>query len=157
MKRSGCHSYSRSPHRIRLDIAFCKSTSFFFFFVLALVPRLGVKSELQPLAYATSTTMTHMSSVCDLHHSSWKCRILNPLNEARDRTCFLWMLVRFVSAEPRWECHILSQLLHLLYSIWCLSLPYSFFILGTGPQENKQKPKKSFELKSPNQVLIQGN
>ena len=25
----------------------------------------------------------------DLHHSSWQCRILNPLSKARDRTCVL--------------------------------------------------------------------
>ena len=30
-----------------------------------------------------------MSHVCDLHHSSWQHRILNPLREARDRTCSL--------------------------------------------------------------------
>jgi len=27
-----------------------------------------------------------LSHVCDLHHSSWQRRILNPLSEARDRT-----------------------------------------------------------------------
>ena len=30
-------------------------------------------------------------------------RILNPLSEARDRTRASWMLVRFITAEPRWE------------------------------------------------------
>ena len=30
---------------------------------------------------------TDLSHICDLHHSSWKCRILNPLNEARDWAC----------------------------------------------------------------------
>ena len=30
-----------------------------------------------------------LSHVCYLHHSSWQCQILNPLNEARDRTCVL--------------------------------------------------------------------
>ena len=35
-------------------------------------------------AYATA--MLDLSCVCDLHHSSWQCRILNPLSEARDRT-----------------------------------------------------------------------
>ena len=34
------------------------------------VPRLGVKSELQLLAYATATATPDMSSICDLHHSS---------------------------------------------------------------------------------------
>ena len=28
----------------------------------------------------------NLSHVCNLHHTSWQCQILNPLNEARDRT-----------------------------------------------------------------------
>ena len=41
------------------------------------VPRLGVESELQLPAYATATAMPDLSCVCDLHHSSWQCWILN--------------------------------------------------------------------------------
>ena len=48
------------------------------------VPRLGVKSELELLAYTTATAMQDPSCVCKLHHSSWKRRILNPLSKARD-------------------------------------------------------------------------
>ena len=50
------------------------------------VPRLGVQSELQLLAYTTTTATSDVSRVCDLHHSSWQCQILSPLSEARDRT-----------------------------------------------------------------------
>jgi len=53
------------------------------------IPRLGVESELQLLAYATATATPDPSHVCDLHHSSWQCQILNPLIEARNRTCNL--------------------------------------------------------------------
>ena len=53
------------------------------------VPRLGLKSELQLLAYATATATSDLSRVCDLHHSSWQCWILNLPSEARDRTCNL--------------------------------------------------------------------
>ena len=55
------------------------------------VPRLGVESELQLLAYATATAiaMPYPSRVCDLHRSSWQCWILNPLNEVRDQTFVL--------------------------------------------------------------------
>ena len=53
------------------------------------VPRLGVESELQLLTYATTTAMRDLSHVCDLHHSSQQCQILNPLSEARDRTYIL--------------------------------------------------------------------
>ena len=50
---------------------------FFFFLFLGLhlehmeVPRLGIESELQLLAYATATAMSELSHVCDLRHSSW--------------------------------------------------------------------------------------
>ena len=47
------------------------------------VPRLGVESELQLLAYTTVITMPGLSLVCDLHHSSWQRQILNPLSEAQ--------------------------------------------------------------------------
>jgi len=51
------------------------------------VPRLGVELELQLLAYATATATADLSHICNLHHSSWQRRILNPLSEARDQTC----------------------------------------------------------------------
>ena len=42
--------------------------------------------ELQPLAYATATRIWNLSHVCNLHHSSWQPRILNPLSKTRDQT-----------------------------------------------------------------------
>ena len=53
------------------------------------VSRLGVKSELQLLAYATATATQDLSCVCDLHHNSGQGQVLNPLSEARDQTCIL--------------------------------------------------------------------
>ena len=50
------------------------------------VPRLGVQLELQLPDYALATATPDLSCVCDLHPSSWQCRILNPLSEARDQT-----------------------------------------------------------------------
>ena len=41
---------------------------------------------LQLLAYTTATATWDPSHVCDLRHSSWQCRIVNPLSEARDGT-----------------------------------------------------------------------
>ena len=61
------------------------------------VPRLGVKSELQLLAYTTATAMPDLSYVCDLHHNSWQLQILNPMSEARDRTCVLM--------DNSWVCY----------------------------------------------------
>ena len=50
-------------------------------------PRVGVKLELQLLAYATATATQDPSHVCSLCHSSQQLQILNPLSKARDRTC----------------------------------------------------------------------
>ena len=50
------------------------------------VPRLGVQSELQLPAYATGTAAQDPSQVFDVHQSSRQHQILNPQNEARDRT-----------------------------------------------------------------------
>ena len=50
------------------------------------VPGLGVKLQLQLPIYTTATSTPDMSCVCNLHHSSRQCRILNPLSKARDRT-----------------------------------------------------------------------
>ena len=51
------------------------------------VSRLGVESELP--AYARATATWDLSWIYNLHHSSWQRWILNPLSEARDRTCVL--------------------------------------------------------------------
>ena len=53
------------------------------------VPRIRVRLELQPRAYTTATAMSDPSLICNLHHSSQQCRILNPLSEARDQTHIL--------------------------------------------------------------------
>ena len=49
------------------------------------VPRLGVKEELQLPVYTTVTAKRDPIHVCDLH----QCCVLNPLIEARGRTCIL--------------------------------------------------------------------
>ena len=66
--------------------------NFYFFVILGLhmrhmeVPRLGVESELQLLAYTTVTETQDRSQDCELHHSSQQCRIINPLSKTRDWT-----------------------------------------------------------------------
>ena len=47
--------------------------------------------------------MQDLSQIYHLRYGSWQCQILNPLSEARDRTTFSWILVRFVTTEPSWE------------------------------------------------------
>lgn len=61
------------------------------------VPRLGLKSELKLQAYTIDTAVPDRSLICDLHHSSQQHQILNPLSEARDWTCNIFILVRFVT------------------------------------------------------------
>ena len=62
---------------------------------------LEVKS--QQLAYTTATTRQDPSCICDLHHSSRHCQILNPLSEATYQTCNLmvpsWIRLRCAAME----------------------------------------------------------
>ena len=85
---------SRTP-KIACKICVCVflgkwALNFFFFVFLApypqhmKVPRLGVDSELQLLAYTTATAAPDPSRIFDLHHSLQQCQILNPLSKARD-------------------------------------------------------------------------
>ena len=67
------------------------------------VPRLGIESELQLLAYATATATWDLSCICDLYHSAWQRWILNPLSRARDQTSILMDPSRFVSTAPQQE------------------------------------------------------
>ena len=58
------------------------------------VPRLGVESK--PQLPTSPPAVQDRSPVCDLHHSSWQCQILNPLSGSRDWTHILmytnWVL-----------------------------------------------------------------
>ena len=94
------------------------------------VPQSRVESELQLPAYTTATATSDLNLVFDLYHSSQQCRILNPLSEARDRTC--GMLVRFVSAEPHQELlysdlkeNFMRQFQSVLFYFQALSSPFS--------------------------------
>ena len=84
------HKFSWVVHNIKN----IRNLGFFFFFFFAFwgshlwhmeVSKLAVKSELQLQAYATATA-PDPSRVCDLHHGSQQCWILNPLSEARNRS-----------------------------------------------------------------------
>ena len=90
---------SIKPQGSRGKIYYCpcytKANSFSFFVFSGPhlrhmeVPRLGVELELHLLAYTTARATPDPSHICDQHRSSWQCRILTPLSEARDQTCVL--------------------------------------------------------------------
>ena len=110
--------------------------AFFFFFLffsflrphlqLMEIPRLGVESELQLLAYTPATAMPDLSHICKLHHSSRQHWILNPLMEARDQTCILMdtgQVLNLLSHNGN------SNFLNVLsYNIFCCCCcPFAFF------------------------------
>ena len=89
------------------------------------VPRLGVISELQLPAYATDTAMRDPSLICDLHHSSLQCQILNPLSEARVEPASSWIIVGLVTTSHRnsrgesfkfWKCLGLQEVVHRFHN-----------------------------------------
>ena len=100
----------------------------FFYFLVFLgpypqhmeVPRPGVETELQLSAYTTATATRDPSHICDLHHSSRQCWILNPLSEARDWTCVLMVTSQI--------CFPLSSdgNAHLYISTWRTLLSISY-------------------------------
>ena len=76
--------------------------------------QLGVKSKLQLAAYAIATATPDLSLICNLHHSSRHCRILNPLSEARDQIHILmdasWVLTHLATTEtPEKLFHVIGR------------------------------------------------
>ena len=71
------------------------------------VPRLGIKLELQLLAYTTATA-TPASELC--LRPSRQHQIFNPLSEAGVEPVSSWILVWLVAAESQWELPVLGIL-----------------------------------------------
>ena len=108
---------------------------FFFFCFLwphpkkdAKIPGWGVQSELQ--LPATATAMPDLSHFCDLHRSSWKCQIFNPLrrwgggqgSNLAPHGCWSGSL----TAEPQWELQkkiFLVCVCVCMYIYICASVP----------------------------------
>ena len=69
--------------------------SFFFFCLFQASPAAHGSSQARCQMGAVDAGLHNSHSnaisshVCDLHQSSWQCRTLNPLSEARDQTCSL--------------------------------------------------------------------
>ena len=79
------------------------------------VPKPGVESEIQLPATATvtATAISGTSHICDLHHSSWQCWILNPLSEAWDQTHIImdtsWVNFCWATGGTLKECLLLTS------------------------------------------------
>ena len=105
----------------------------FFFFVRLHswhmeVPRLGVKLELQLLAYATATAMPDPSCIWDIHCSSQQWWNLSPLRGPGNQTHILWILVGFVTAEPL-RNSLISILLRIFAPILLWDIGLYFFLV----------------------------
>ena len=106
-------SPSPSQLRCRLRARWELKCSIYFFFRATPAAyggsQAGGQLELQLPACTTATAMWDPSRICDLHHSSWQRRILNPLSKARDRTRVLVDTSQVVTAEPQWELLTINQ------------------------------------------------
>ena len=85
-----------------------------------MVPKLGVELELQLPAYTTAIATPDPSCICDQCYSSQQHWILNPLSEAGIEPASLWLLVRSVSTEPRWELPRLILFIYLFIYLFIL-------------------------------------
>ena len=81
---------------------------------------IGVKSELQLLAYATSTATWDPSHICDLHHCSWQHQILYPLMRPEIKFSSSWIPVRFLTywATARTSYCFCNDMKHILWSFF---------------------------------------
>ena len=122
----------------------------FFFFFRAAPTAYGcsqakcwIRAEAAGLCHSHSNDRSE--PVCDLHHSSQQCRILNPLSEARIKPATSWFLVGFVSPVPRWElptCIFYMVILTLcslrvgvsMFLLWIKLFPSKFTCWGPNPK-----------------------
>ena len=98
------------------------------------IPRLGIKLELQLLAYVTATATWDLSCVCNLHHSPRQSRILNPLSEARDRTRNLTVpsWIRFHCATTGTPCQAILSVGFFILGIPLSGVTWSYQTQGPG-------------------------
>ena len=101
--------------------SFSWTSVLFFFFLKRAVPVAygGFRTRGRIRAVATATATWDPSRTCDLHHSSRQCWILNPLRARPGmEPVSAWMLVRFVSTEPRWEFPSLTSNRSSALQLW---------------------------------------
>ena len=86
---------------------------------------------------------SNQSCICDLHHGSWQCQILNPLSETRDQTCnlmdtswirFSWATMGTPAVRVLTHCTTLgtpSSLFFFFIFVLFLSFFFFFFFFGS--------------------------
>ena len=109
---------STAPHRSSLNFIY------FFFFRAAPVAsgssHTGIKLERQPPAYTTATATAELDLSCICKPTPQPRAMLDPPPTERGQGLKLrpsWILVRVVSAEPRWE-----PLPELFLCVWFSSI-----------------------------------
>ena len=123
------------------------------------VPRLGIESELQLLAYSTATAMQDQSHNFELHHGPQQCCICNPLSEARDLPCILmdpnwisycWAMMRtpIVWIFILLICCLLCPLLFRSVLVWCPLLILLFLLVFLVLNTKKKKKMSLLGLMS---------
>ena len=105
---------------LHLELPSCLKITLFFFFPFyastcgkwkfpSARGRIGATAE----ATATVTATLDPSHICNLHHSLWQLRILNPLSKARNQIC--------IPTETKWELPDIPLCYN--YLITCLPFP----------------------------------
>jgi len=90
------------------------------------VPRLGVELELEPLTYTIATAIWDLSCVCNLYHSSWQHRILNPPSKPRIKPMSSWMPIRFSNLWATiWTPHYIVYI-QVHFCVWPLNRRQEF-------------------------------
>ena len=94
------------------------------------VPRLEIKSELQPLAYATATATPDSSYTCDLRHSSWQCQILNPGIESASFWTLCWVLNPLSHSGNSSQILLSCAVSSICLGLCCFSYPLALSVSG---------------------------
>ena len=105
-------------------------------------PRLGVKSELQPLAYTTATATQDPSRSSTYTTAQGNTGSLTHLVRPGTEPPPSWLLVRFVSTTSQWE---------LLLSLFSFSTSVSF---PAPPNSSHPLPFSGYKIKSKDKLLL---
>ena len=133
-------SHFNSLRTLKPDLSFWHFSSHLFFclFLFMAAPTAYGNSQASGLIGAAAASLHHShtmpdpSHMCNLHHSSQQCQILNPLSRARDQTCLLMDTIWFHYCWATMGTHLLQFLTCPVINNY-ISAP---FILWNAAQQN---------------------